>query len=574
MANNQTPESNEEEYTGILGDFQESAEPEPPSSPEPAPEPAPKKENGALKIAGVAVASAAILGCLCFLGVKLWNNKSSELPATSQAEASGDEETTVNPAELLPENTTGALYSEHNEISPELMECFYQNCLNGYASAMSYYGIDTATTDLKTTKLPEESGEDMTWFEYIMSQAKSSASQLLVFQEAASAVGYEMTDEDKKSVEEQLASVDLTTYGENASEEDVRTILEMQTLASSYFNYVLDNMDISDEDLQAYYEANKKNFDTCSLMGFNVFYQTEEETTEAASDTETETEAETKMSQELAKEFADKLLAVKSPEEFETIVRDILINYENYDESELTNLSSQIRSDSFSYQEGFEAAEWAFGGTAKVGDTYLVENDGVYSVYYLLSEPALDDTETVNVRHILYMTSNHTASADADTDDTDSADEASSETETQLSEEESRAEEEAALQECHKLAENTLKEWEKGDKSEDSFAELANQYSEDPGSNTNGGLYEKVTPGQMVDTFNDWCFDASRKAGDTGIVETTYGVHVMYFSGKGDPVWKDTAKNDIQTENMDSWFEEQRALYPVAENEALLNSIA
>lgn len=578
MANNQTPETPEEEdYKGILGDYQESSEPEA-SAPAQvsAPEQAPKKDN-TLKIVGAAVASAAILGCLGFLGVKLWNNQSRELPETSQAESSGEgsEETTVNPAELLPENTTAAVYSENGEISPELLDCFYHSYVNQYASAMSYYGIDTATTDLKTTKLPEEAGEDMTWFEYIMDQVKSSTSQLLVFQEAANAAGYTMTDEDKQSVEEQMASADLTTYGENATEENVRTMFEMQVLASSYFNYIMENMDISDTDLQAYYEENKKTFDTCSLMGFNVYYQQEDETTEAASsddESASETEEETQLSQETAKEFTDKLLAVKSPEEFETIVRDILINYEGYEESELENLSSQIRSDSFTYQEGFEASEWAFGDTAKAGDTYLVENDGYYSVYYLLSEPALDNTATVDVRHILYMTSNHMEESDEeDTDSADTTEETASEAET--SEEDSKAAEEAALKECWKLAENTLAEWEKGDKTEDSFAELANQYSEDPGSNTNGGLYEQVTPGQMVQTFNDWCFDSSRKAGDTGIVETNYGVHVMYFSGTGEPLWKETAKSSIQTERIDTWFDEQEALYPVACNDDIINNL-
>jgi len=569
MANNQTPENPEEqeEYTGILGDYQESSE-EPQVS-DTSQDSAPKKENNhTLKIVGAAVASAAILGCLGFLGVKLWNNQkqTQELPATSQAEnsVSDHQETTVNPAELLPENTTAAVYSENSEISPELLDCFYHSYVNQYASAMSYYGVDIATTDLKTTKLPEDAGQDVTWFEYIMDQVKSSASQLLIFQEAANAAGYTMTEEDKQSVEEQLASADLTTYGENASEEDVRTMFEMQTLASSYFNYIIENMEISDEELQAYYEENKNLFDTCSLMGFSIYYQSEDASSDAES--ASETEAETHMSQETAKDFADQLLASGSPEEFENIVRDILINYEGYEESELENLSSQIRSDSFTYQEGFDAAEWVFGGTAKAGDTHLVEKDNIYSVYYLISEPALDQTATVNVRHILYMTSNHTESADSDA-------EAESTSETELSEEESKAAEEAALEECRRLAENTLKEWEKGDQSEDSFAELANQYSEDPGSNTNGGLYEKVTVGQMVKTFNDWCFDPSRKAGDTGIVETTYGIHVMYFSGKGEPVWKETAKNEIQTNHIDSWFDEQEALYPVAFNDEIINTL-
>ena len=78
-------------------------------------------------------------------------------------------------------------------------------------------------------------------------------------------------------------------------------------------------------------------------------------------------------------------------------------------------------------------------------------------------------------------------------------------------------------------AQEILDEWQAGDADEESFGELANTYSTDSGSNTNGGLYEDVYPGQMVTEFNDWCFDASRKSGDTGIVKTRFGYHVMYF---------------------------------------------
>lgn len=78
-------------------------------------------------------------------------------------------------------------------------------------------------------------------------------------------------------------------------------------------------------------------------------------------------------------------------------------------------------------------------------------------------------------------------------------------------------------------AQEILDEWQAGDADEESFGELAKTYSTDGGSNTNGGLYEDVYPGQMVTEFNDWCFDASRKPGDTSIVKTSFGYHVMYF---------------------------------------------
>ena len=87
--------------------------------------------------------------------------------------------------------------------------------------------------------------------------------------------------------------------------------------------------------------------------------------------------------------------------------------------------------------------------------------------------------------------------------------------------------------------------------SEEAFAQLAAANSEDPGSKDNGGLYEDVYPGQMVQTFNDWCFDPARQPGDTGIVETSYGFHIMYFVSKTDTYyWKSKAEQSIRTEKL------------------------
>ena len=93
-------------------------------------------------------------------------------------------------------------------------------------------------------------------------------------------------------------------------------------------------------------------------------------------------------------------------------------------------------------------------------------------------------------------------------------------------------------------AQEILDQWLSGDKTEDRFATLANENSADTGSNTNGGLYSGVTEGQMVEAFNDWCFDSSRQVGDYGIVKTQYGYHIMYFCGS-QLLWESQAESDL-----------------------------
>ncbi|MBQ7345987.1 MAG: peptidylprolyl isomerase [Oscillospiraceae bacterium] len=113
----------------------------------------------------------------------------------------------------------------------------------------------------------------------------------------------------------------------------------------------------------------------------------------------------------------------------------------------------------------------------------------------------------------------------------------------------SQAEKDAAK----KTAEALLEQWKKGDATEESFGELANKESDD-GDGTTGGLYEDVYPGQMVTNFNDWCFDEARKPGDTGIVESTYGYHVMYYVGDSEQNYRDhMITEDKLTEDMEAW---------------------
>lgn len=110
-------------------------------------------------------------------------------------------------------------------------------------------------------------------------------------------------------------------------------------------------------------------------------------------------------------------------------------------------------------------------------------------------------------------------------------------------------------------AEDLLAQWKAGDATEDSFAQLANENSTDTGSNTNGGLYTEVYQDQMVEAFNDWCFDAARKPGDTGIVETDYGYHIMYFVGTDLPYWEVQVRDTLKNDDFNTWYTEKTADY-------------
>ncbi|MCL2611166.1 MAG: peptidylprolyl isomerase, partial [Defluviitaleaceae bacterium] len=74
-------------------------------------------------------------------------------------------------------------------------------------------------------------------------------------------------------------------------------------------------------------------------------------------------------------------------------------------------------------------------------------------------------------------------------------------------------------------AEALLARLEAGERARD----LAPIYSQDPGVVQDEGAYH-FPRGQMVAPFEEWSFNAN--AGDTGIVESQFGYHVMYSEGR------------------------------------------
>lgn len=119
-------------------------------------------------------------------------------------------------------------------------------------------------------------------------------------------------------------------------------------------------------------------------------------------------------------------------------------------------------------------------------------------------------------------------------------------------------------------------------KNGEDFAQLAKQYSEDPGSAEYGGDYV-FQKGKMVKAFEDAAF--SLQPGQiSGIIETDFGFHIIKVEEKiekGQPVslrcakeyreFTDKVKNKYFEDLMDSWKKD--AKYAVKENKNVLNKI-
>ena len=123
---------------------------------------------------------------------------------------------------------------------------------------------------------------------------------------------------------------------------------------------------------------------------------------------------------------------------------------------------------------------------------------------------------------------------------------------------------EEAWETCRKEAQALLDSFLAGkDVTEEVFAELAKAHTEDTGSKNNGGLYDQFFRNEMVQEFEDWSFDAARKYGDTGLVKSIHGYHIMYFI-EGEAQWHYYADGQLRSEACYELLESLEEKYPLS----------
>ncbi|HIT53542.1 MAG TPA: peptidylprolyl isomerase [Candidatus Fimivicinus intestinavium] len=452
----------------------------------------------------------------------------------------------------VPQRMTTVMTVGGEKINQAEYTYYYQQIYSNYASqAQQYaqYGITGVAGMLDYTQVPSEQvydgedaegkGDDYMWSDFLRDKTNEYIQQYVVLGSAAKEAGITLSeseqadiDESIKSLREQAASNDFSLnaylrlyYGRGVNEDILREAMELETLSNKLFEQKGDELAAAytDEQLEEKYQEDKNDYDVVTARMFMVSIETPDYP-EDATDEEKE-----KLDEEAAadaKAKADQMLSRVTDEE--SFKEQALANAsedekENYEKDEATLMENSAVSD-FS-QISDEAVEWA--ASAKAGDKRVFETDMGCYVAYIVEAAHRNESATIDVRHILFQ-------VDSEAED-----------------------QEAAKAEAKQKAEDALAEWEKGDKTEESFADLATELTEDPGSQSTGGLYENVYEGQMVQSFEDWCFDEARKPGDTGIVESENGYHVMYFVEKNEePLWKSQIREALSQEDATAYIEE------------------
>ena len=343
--------------------------------------------------------------------------------------------------------------------------------------------------------------------------------------EAKSAGSNSSSSNSENKVTYSLNAYLRKVYGGSINERFLRKQLKIQVLAQKYLTERTNEIakDYDQKDIDAEYKKDTTAYDFATFRAYT--FKTTELTKEDKETDDALKARQAKANAEVKKNANDFYNAVTNDATFTAKAKELNKDTADYNVDKETKYSMLKSTAQSTFSE--DAAKWLFDSSTKVGSKKLFsdEENGKYIVVLALSKPHQE--QTVTARHILFQTKDQNSGND-------------------LSEEE--------IAKKKTQAEDVLKKFNEGDKTEDSFAALANEYNEDTGSSSNGGLYEHIYPGQMVTEFNDWVFDANRKAGDVELVETDYGYHIIYFVAKDGKDYYDSAirsskaNEDIETE--------------------------
>ena len=451
-------------------------------------------------------------------------------------------------------NQVAMTVGEH-EISGVEFEYQYKESIMAfqqeYQDVLTYLGVDFES-DLGSQKYTEE----QTWKEYFIESAVNKITEQYLLINEAEKEGFELTAEEKdaaltelKNLKNMLSSLNLgfdsyirTSYGKDINYSDMEDFSIKTTLAYNYLLKVLDSFEINDAEIDEYYNSHKDDLETVDFHSYQFAYTVPSDVEEGDESYKDE-----------AKAKADAALAAISDEDS---IKDAIFAQLTAEEKEKIEATFRTYSeDIYKSAVNENIANWLFDESRVAGDKTVIEANGGFFVLYFVDK-GLNDYETVNVRHIL-----------AAVEDVGNV---YKEDNSTIDEEATAAAKEKADSEAKAKAEDILNEWLAGDKTEESFAALATEHSED---SAEGGLYTQVTKGYMVAEFNDWIFDESRKVGDYDIIKTDYGYHIMYFSGTDEIAWKLEAKNSIETEKYAEYKADLETKYEVVTYDDVMNRV-
>ena len=480
-----------------------------------------------------------------------------------------------NPVTGVINRSTTAILVDGEKLTTAQLNYFYKDYIQSFADQYSSYGNYAYTylqlyTGLDVSKpldeqiYNKETGE--TWADYFATSAKDNAKWTYGLYNKAMAEGHKLTDTEQKNLDMQESNLDLMAtyygyssgaaylrgvYGPGATVKSYMEYSRINAIANSYANSYYEGLEFKDADYREFekdkltdYNSYSFSYYYCSVNDFLTFNgggKTEKD--ESGKTTTTYTDEQKEQARKDA-EAAAKGLAVKDNatlKKLNAAIKALPIHKDKKAE-DLEKIAATENTLVLSGSiQNADFKKWITDKDRKTGDITTIEiksgegKDAVVSGYYVLLFQDMTDNKQplANVQHILVKFTGGTK--DATTGETTYT----------------AAEKEAAK----KKAEAILDEFLKGEKKDsEAFGKLAGTKSDDTGSKSTGGLIEGIyRDSNYVQSFKDWALD-NRKPGDTGIIESEYGYHVMFYKEDGKLTYRDYMIDiDLTNDRYEKW---------------------
>ena len=470
---------------------------------------------------------------------------------------------------------------------------YYTSVFQTYANSTNSLGMALFDTskDPASQTTTDDDGNSLTYDELFRNTVKENLETTDYYLKLAKADGMTLSDESKAEIDSTISELEsyASQYGYSASRyvsllygkglnlKKFRSLLEDQYLVSQYTNQMSDDVykNISDEEIEEKYAEDPSAYQLVDirLLGKKIpTADTADSETEQAELTQddaavadaTATDAGTNAALAAVEAAAEEMLGrITDEASFIELAKEYCDEGDRETfESETASLVRGLKKSIVSSNISSDLADWLFDDARATGDKRTFTSSEYVYVIYIIKPSYRSEDCLASARHILIsfdsaqselasqMEEDATATDAAALTDTTVKTVAASDG-TEISDEGTEYSAEVVLK-AYEQAKEVLTLYENGDQTEDSFAQLAEQYSADTGSvgenatNGGGGLYENIEKGQMVAPFENWVYADGRQPGDTGLVMTNYGWHVMYFVSKADePAWKADIRSTI-----------------------------
>lgn len=498
--------------------------------------------------------SATTILSMAACGSKPAVNSNTEAPSASSGTSQTDNSHT--------ENISCAVRMGDFEIDSVTMNYFFMDAINkhrkDYGDYASYFLTYDVTKPLNQQIYDEESSK--TWADYYLDLSISQAKAVYSVCAAAAKANFTLPEEYATYVQSQISSIEQMAtlyyalsadeyfsmiYGKNATAASYAEYLSMQMMAVAYYQQYQEQLKSSytAEQIQAYDEANSNIFDCYTFCSYTLSYTAflEGGTTDESGNI-TYSYEERDLARQKAEEAMNSLLAATTQEELNALIAEL---------PEETPRSASYNTDVAFSALGESYNSWLSDSARQTGDvkvfpvTYEEQRDdgNTYEVvnnYILMMYESTNHNRIplANVRHLL-------VSFEGGSKDTSGN--------TVYSDEEKIA----AKGEAQRL----LNEYLSGEQTEEAFIELARIHSDDPGFATNEGLYTEICKdSNYVEGFKNWAVANVGNIGTTGIVESTYGYHIMYYSGDCETTYRQyLVRNAMLTADMAQWEKDAMA---------------